>query len=170
MAGLSIEIDKLTNSIEHAKSGEAFDTRVVRVTKAERTKIRKKDWSFDWRAELDKDERHVLGLVTVHEPTVLQGLMSMEDRRDHVFLHLIESARSNLGTGKIYVGVPGNLVAYACRESLTYGHDGVVSFVAKTKLIVHYQNTLGARLLGGGRMTIDPPKAFELVERYFRTA
>jgi hypothetical protein len=169
MKGLDIEIDKLTNSIESSASGEVFNTLVVRITMADRTAIRKKDWRFDWKAELVKEGRLVHGLVTVNEPTVIQGLMSMEDRRDHIFLHLIESAKANMGKGKKYAGVPGNLVAFACRESLASGHDGVVSFVAKTKLIVHYQNTLGARSIGGGRMTIDPPKAFELIQRYFKT-
>jgi hypothetical protein len=34
---------------------------------------------------------------------------------DHVFMHLVESAPFNKGKTKLYSGVPGNLVAFACK-------------------------------------------------------
>ena len=45
--------------------------------------------------------------------------------------------------------MPGNLVAYACKESWEKGYQGFVAFVSKTKLIRHYEETLGARCIGG---------------------
>lgn len=44
----------------------------------------------------------------------------------------------------MYVGVPENLVAYACKLSFHRGAEGFVSFEYKTKLIDHYTNTVGA--------------------------
>ena len=52
-------------------------------------------------------------------------------------MHLIESAPFNLGKEKIYLGVPGNLVAFACKLSFQRGGEGYVSFLSKTKLIEH---------------------------------
>jgi hypothetical protein len=68
-----------------------------------------------------------------------------------------------------YEGVPGNLVAYACKISFQKGFDGFVAFTAKTKLIGHYENTLGAFHFKNQRMIIDTQAARILVEKYFKT-
>jgi hypothetical protein len=38
------------------------------------------------------------------------------------------SAPCNKGKSKMYSGVPGNLVAFACKVSFQRGHEGNVSF------------------------------------------
>ena len=43
---LDFEIDKLTNSIENAISGEVFDTTIVRLYPADGRQIKKSDWVF----------------------------------------------------------------------------------------------------------------------------
>ena len=53
---INIEIDKLTNSIVNAVTGEVFETEFERVTKNE---IRKSDWLFNWHAELKEDKRSI---------------------------------------------------------------------------------------------------------------
>jgi hypothetical protein len=48
-------------------------------------------------------------------------------------------------------------------------YDGVVSFIAKTQLIDHYKQTLGATQFGGSnRMYIDTNEARMLVNQYFQ--
>ncbi|MDR3329292.1 MAG: hypothetical protein LBS63_04195 [Prevotellaceae bacterium] len=66
-----------------------------------------------------------------------------------------------------YAGVAGNMVAYACKRSFELGFEGVVSFTAKTKLIEHYQKTLGATLISSQQMAINTPQARILVKKYF---
>ena len=88
-------------------------------------------------------------------------------KSDHVYLHLIESSPFNIGRNKTYFGVPGNLVAYACKLSFQRGGDGYVSFVAKTKLIDHYIKTLGAVHFGGHLMVINTESALKLINKYF---
>ena len=83
-------------------------------------------------------------------------------------MDLIESAKFNKGKSKLYIGVAGNLVAFACKTSFEKGYDGVVSFVAKTQLIDHYKQTLGAKLFGGNRMFIDTKEAKILTTKYFK--
>jgi hypothetical protein len=39
-------------------------------------------------------------------------------------MHLIESAPFNKGKNKVYAGVPGNLVAFACKLSFQRGFEG----------------------------------------------
>jgi hypothetical protein len=83
-------------------------------------------------------------------------------------MDLIESAKFNKGKKKLYKGVAGNLVAFACKTAFEKGYDGVVSFIAKTTLIEHYTLTLGAKLFGGNRMFIDTREAYILTMKYFK--
>lgn len=46
-------------------------------------------------------------------------------------MHLIESAKFNKGRKKLYRGVAGNLIAFACKMAFDKKYDGVVSFIAK---------------------------------------
>jgi hypothetical protein len=79
----------------------------------------------------------------------LQGLISFVVRADHVYMFLLESAAFNLVKNKLYEGVSGNLVAYACKVSFQRRGEGFVAFESKTKLIDHYIKTLGAYHYGG---------------------
>ncbi len=83
-------------------------------------------------------------------------------------MHLIENAKFNKGKNKLYKGVAGNLIAFACKESFSKGYDGIVSFIAKTKLIRHYQDTLGAKVFHANQMYIDTSESMKLVNRYFK--
>jgi hypothetical protein len=126
---------------------------------------------------LADDIREVFKLTIVNNPSVIQGLMSVTIENDHVYMNLLESAPFNIGEDKLYEigedklyeGVPGNLVAYACKISFRHGHEGFVAFTAKTKLIKHYEATLGAYHFGGHKMIIPTNASKKLVEKYFKT-
>ena len=83
-------------------------------------------------------------------------------------MHLVESAKFNKGKNKVYVGVPGNLVAFACKLSFDFGFDGFLAFDAKTALIKHYQKTLYATHFRGTRMFIENAAAIKLINQYFK--
>ena len=94
-------------------------------------------------------------------------MVSLEIKLDHVYMHLVESAPFNKGKLKMYAGVPGNLVAFACKLSFQRGHSGNVSFISKTQLIQHYNESLGAMHIGGRIMIIDTTAALKLINKYF---
>ena len=166
--GLDFEIDKLTNSIENAFTGDSFSTDIAIISNSEIKTITKKNgWLFDWKFEFKQPERDVYKLTIVNNQAIIQGLISIEIKFDHVYLHLVESASFNKGKEKIYAGVPGNLVAFACKLSFQRGHEGNVSFFSKTKLIQHYIDTLGAFHVGGRIMIIDTKAALKLINKYF---
>jgi hypothetical protein len=165
---IDLEIDKLTNSVENSLTGEVFDTEITRVSKGDLKAIRKSEWVFDWKLEFRIPKNEVYKLTTVNNPTIILGLLSIEDKHDHIFMHLIESAKFNKGKDKIYLGVPGNLVAIACKVSLDKGYDGYVAFDSKTVLIEHYKQILGATHLIRQRMFVDPIAAHKLISRYFK--
>jgi hypothetical protein len=165
---LDFEIDKITESIENADTGETLDTLVLPVTKTDMEEATKKNgWLFDWKFEYDQTGRQVYKLVAKEEAQTIHGLVSLEKRTGHVFMTLIENAPFNIGKGKKYLGVACNLTAYGCKLSLEYGFGGVVAFDAKTALISHYEKTLGAVRIGEKRMAIMEDKAMFLLEKYF---
>lgn len=166
---LDFVIDKLTNSIMNSVTGEVFDTEVTQILMKDSKQIKKADWRFDWQKELKDSANEIYKQTTVNNSTIIQGLICFTDKHDHIFMSLIESARLNKGKHKIYKGAAGNLVTFACKVSFDKGYDGVVSFVAKSQLIEHYQQTLGAQIFGGGnRMFIDTKEALVLVKQYFK--
>ncbi|MCC6841172.1 MAG: hypothetical protein IT230_13525 [Flavobacteriales bacterium] len=165
---LAFEVDKLTRSIENVVTGDSFQTVVLPLTKEDLMAVAKKrGWLFDWKLEFKSAERKVFKLTTVENPNVVQGLVSLEVKPDHVAMQLVESAPHNLGKNKVYDGVMGNLVAFVCKVSVEHGFEGNVVFLAKTKLIHHYTEKLKAVHVGGHLMVIYPPAARYLVEQYF---
>lgn len=74
-----------------------------------------------------------------------------------------------LGRNKVYLGVPGNLIAFVYRLSFHRGFDGYVSFTSKSQLIEHYETTLGAKNIGGHLMVINTDSALKLIDKYFKT-
>jgi hypothetical protein len=166
--GLDFVVDKLTNSIENVVTGDSFSTDISIISNSDLKNVTKKNgWSFDWKSKLKQPQRDVYKLTIVNNQTIIQGLISLEIKSDHVYMHLVESAPFNKGKTKIYAGVPGNLVAFACKLSFQRGHDGNVSFFSKTQLVQHYINTLGAIHFGGRVMIIDTNAALKLLNKYF---
>lgn len=165
---LDFIVDKLTNSIQNVITGDSFPTTVSVVNKTDINMINAKgEWVFDWGLEFRKPEREVYKLTISNNPEIFQGLISVEIKSDHLFIHLLESAPFNKGSGKVYAGVPGNLVAFAAKLSFQRGHEGNIAFIAKTKLIRHYEETLGAKHFGGRLMIIDSAAALILIGKYF---
>jgi hypothetical protein len=166
---LDFVVDKLTNSVENTTTGEVFDTEIVRMTEQDLKQIKKNDWQFTWSKEIKDKTKEVYKLTTENNPTIIQGLLSIEDKKDHFFMHLIESSRFNKGKEKVYLGIPGNLVAFACKVSVDRGYKGFLAFDAKTALIKHYQETLYATHFRGLRMFIDTNAALRLISQYFKS-
>jgi hypothetical protein len=166
---LDFVVDRLTNSVQNIVTGDSFQTEISRLMLKDLKTVGKKNgWQFNWKKELENNSREVYKLIIVNNLNVIQGLISLTKEVDHIFMNLLESAPFNLGKNKMYEGVAGNLVAYACKISFQYGYDGFVAFVAKTALIEHYRKTLGAYLLGGQKMIIPTDASKFLVERYFK--
>ncbi len=161
-------IDKLTNSLENALTGETFNTEIRRLTKSDLKLIKAREWQFNWKKEIQDDKKEVYKLSVVNNPGIIQGLISIEYKSDHIFMHLVESAKFNKGKEKAYFGVPGNLIAFTCKLSWEKGFDGFVAFDSKTALMEHYQRTLGATHLGGQRMYINDVAARKLISKYFK--
>ena len=142
--------------IENRISGERFETAVAEITKKGVPRLDKKFWSFDWKKEHKQPDRVVYKLTTAENPDVIQGLVSLRDSGDHIFIFLVESASFNRGKSKLYIGVGGHLFAFACKQSFEKG------------LVNHYQQELGAAHIGSSlKMFVDTRAAKRLILHYF---
>jgi hypothetical protein len=90
-----IEIDKLTRSIENSITGDNFKTIVMEVNARDIKSLKKSDWLFDWKAEIKQSNKVVYKLVIADNTNIIQGLISLQDRGDHIFMRLIESNKFN---------------------------------------------------------------------------
>ncbi len=69
----------------------------------------------------------------------------------------------------MYLGVPGNLVAFGCKLSFEKEYRGFLVFDAKSALIKHYETSLGATHFKGLRMIIGTSAAEKLIKHYFKS-
>jgi hypothetical protein len=167
--GLDFIIDKLTNSIENLITGDSFQTEISILKNSDLKSVAKKNgWLFNWSEEFKNPVRDVYKLTISGNSKIIQGLVSLEIKSDHVYMHLVENAPFNKGQTKVYSGVAGNLVAYACKLSFQRGHYGNVSFLSKSQLVEHYEKTLGALHFGGRIMIIETKSALKLINKYFQ--
>jgi len=165
---LDFEIDKLTHSLEDTSTGNVLLTEVLPLEKADLKDISKKSgWKFNWKTEFSDSNKQVYKLILQNQPKIIQGLICFEKKSDHIFMPLIETAPHNLGKTKKYLGVAGNLVAFGCKLSFKHGFEGYIAFESKTKLIGHYEKTLGAKLLFGQHMELDTIASIKLIDLYY---
>lgn len=166
----SFIIDKLTDSILNTISGDSFQTEVSRITSVDLKNIIKKNgWNFNWKSEFNDIKKEVYKLTIVNNSNIIQGALSITIEEDHVYMNLLESSPFNVGKNKLYEGVSGNLVAFACKVSFQKGFDGFVAFTAKTNLIKHYEENLGAFHFKNQRMIIETEASKKLVKKYFKS-
>ena len=83
---IDAEIDKLTNSIENIITGDSFQTDVTFIDKNDLKSITKRTgWLFDWKNEYKHPDRDVYKLTIVGNPNIVQGLISITERRLYLY-------------------------------------------------------------------------------------
>jgi len=96
--GLDFIVDQLTNSIQNVVTGDSFATEVSILAANDLSGLTKRNgWLFNWKAENKDPVKEVYKLNIVNNPKIIQGLISLEVKEDHVFMHLVESAPFNKG-------------------------------------------------------------------------
>lgn len=84
--GLEFEIDKLTNSIQNVVSKDSFPTEISVINSiSELVDITEsKGWQFNWKSEFKEPYRDIYKLSITNNSTIIQGLISLEIKKDHV--------------------------------------------------------------------------------------
>lgn len=160
---IDIIIDKFTLCLEDKRTGEIFDTIIEPMTiSASRKRLDK--WKFDWHKETNPFALKLKG------SSEIQGLILLEDdeRERAIYVKMVESNPKNVGQSGKYYGVGPHLFAFACFEAKQRGYD-YIYFDAKTELIRHYQESLGAVFTGfGTRMFIEEEAFKRLIKKYYK--
>lgn len=165
---LDFTVDVLTHSVVLVKTAESFKTEVLLLESQDLNSLAKKSgWKFNWRKEYKENSGGLYKLCVVGIDEI-QGVISLERKTDHIYVRLLENAPFNIGQNQLYKGVAGNLMAFACLQSLNAGYNGVISFDSKSNLIEHYSLSLDAVLLGGQRMAIFENEAARLINTYYK--
>lgn len=160
---IDIRIDELTDCLIERQTGNLVDTYYEK----RNVPIKQKDfkgWKFDW-SKPEKNGYDIYELFLKDSETV-QGRIAYRIDGGVADVDIVESAPQNMGHNGKYKGVGGHLFALACQASFEAGCDGFVAFTAKTNLIEHYKESLGAKVLNGQRMYIDESAAKVLIEKY----
>lgn len=126
------------------------------------------DWdpTFDWSIYINHSEIEVYKM-TISGYDEIQGAIALENREDHVFVHLIESAPHNRFS-KVFDYVGEHLIAFACKRSIELGHDGYIAFQAKTRLVPYYEKNMDAQHIKSGYMIITDSVARKLIMLYLQ--
>lgn len=95
-----------------------------------------------------------MGLVCIIDHT--------EANINAIEIELLEVCYENVGVQKIFEGISGCLIAFACRESFKRGHDGFVLLTPKTVLIEHYIKKYGFHFVG--IKSISRPQGFMVAD------
>ena len=165
---IATEIDDLTPCLRRVSDGQIVETTLEKIHPK---KSNFNEWEFDWTIP-EKEGYSVFALYANGDKNV-QGLLATRIEKGYVDLALVEASPENSPHNphfpgkKKYEGVGGHLFAEACKQSVESGNDGYVAFTAKTSLINHYQNVLGATVIYGQRMQIDEEAASVLIKKYF---
>ncbi|WP_150274168.1 hypothetical protein [Paenibacillus tepidiphilus] len=149
----------------HIRSGERYPVSFLALQPID-IKKQMQDWElgFDWSIYFGQSGIEVYKMV-IRGNDVIQGVIALERREDHVWVHLIESIpveRKELDL------IGEHLIALACKRSMELGFEGAVALQSKRKerLMLYYMNVIGASHFGGGLMVIDEPVAQHLVMLY----
>ncbi|MFT5647034.1 MAG: hypothetical protein ACI976_001723 [Aureispira sp.] len=110
---------------------------IEKVKKSDVQKLKgNKNFSFDWSLEVEND----VYKVKREGKNETLGLMSLSDipKEKRIHINLIEASKENVGKGKKFKNIAGNLLAFACKMAFKKGYDGFVSLLPKSKIIVIY--------------------------------
>lgn len=160
---IEIIIDGLTDCLVETKSGKIVETEYIK----RNNPIKPKDykgWKFKWNTT-EKNGYDIYELYVKGNGSV-QGRISFRIDGGVADVDIVETAPHNYGHDGRYTGVGGHLFAIACKISMDAGCDGFVAFTAKNKLIEHYKEALGAKVLNGQRMYIGETEAKVLIKKY----
>lgn len=141
---------------------EAF---ITAVESGDFKKITRRRFFFDWKLVRDSCRLYKLILAGSGEILGLMGLMDHPEEKRVEILLLAVSAE-NKGAAKIYDGIAGCLIGYACRDALEkYDAYAIVSLTPKTLLKAHYMEKYG--MADAGRQVYLEKSALKnLLQKY----
>lgn len=151
--------------LEHLRSGELYPVSFKPLRPID-IEEQLHDWNenLNWSLYFGFSNVEVYKMV-IRGDDVIQGAIALERKEDHVWIHLIESIPNERKELDL---IGEHLIAFACKRSKDFGHDGAIGFRSKTKkrLMEYYIHEVGAEHIGNGLMLIDESVAEHLIMLY----
>ncbi|MEM6719322.1 MAG: N-acetyltransferase [Bacteroidota bacterium] len=151
-------------NIVDVRTGKKHLVEILPVEKDDYKKITKSIFWLNWKEEQDFS---VYKLQRKGSNELL-GLISLEnfDAESRVEIRLLAVSKNNRGKSKEYANIAGNLIAFACIESLKlYGEMACVSLVPKTELVAHYIEKYDM-LQAGRSLFLEGIELIRLITKY----
>ena len=147
------------------KSTKKQERAVILLASLSDLKAADKSGRFEFNWELEK-KKEVYKLQIEATGEVI-GLMALEDipREVRIDIHVLEASKENVGANKIYSGVAGCLIAFACRQAFLRGYSGFISLTPKDVLSQHYIDAYGFVGMGVKLCSFDE-NSESLIEKY----
>lgn len=149
--------------MKRKNTGEWVEAIIEQVSPEYLTVLPEDRFSFDWSKTKGTE---VFGIRLKNEESPL-GIISIEDIPSElrIFIRLLEVSRENTGRNKIYEGIAGCLIAFACIIAFQKDYDGFVSLIPKTELINHYKRKYGFREFGT-HLFLEGERSDFLIKQY----
>ncbi len=145
-------------------SGLSKEIEITLVNNLDYKSITKSRFWFDWKQEKDYN---VFKLCLKGTDDIL-GLVSLDifTKESRIEIRLLAVSKENRGKAKLLDLIAGNLIAFACIESIKkFGEMACVSLVPKTDLIQYYMDEYGM-LQAGKSLFIDGNELLQLIKKY----
>lgn len=171
---INVYIDEYTPCLRDSKTGEIFETEVIRIKrKSFLSKFNKRNgWYVNWVELLKENEIYAL---VIKGTVSIEGLVALKAIDDYgaVYVTWLCSAPHNnpiIAETKKYIGVGGHLFAIAIDRSIKNGFSGAITGNAANKdLLNHYCEVFNATHIGiihPYQFFIDEENAKKIIEVY----
>lgn len=128
--------------------------------------LTKKRYSFSWKSFKGKATIYKLGIEGIDDILGVMGLIHVKEEK-RIEIKLLASSAENIGKTKVYDGVAGCLIAFACKLAVReYGTEACVSLVPKTELVSHYMKKY-YMLNAGWQLYLEGGVLIKLLKEYF---
>lgn len=145
-------------------NNRTYKVDIQKVDRVDFLTISRSRYFFDWKKE---EKYHLVKLTKFGDDDIL-GLASFEeiDEEKRIHVRLLAAAKENVGQGKMYDGIVGNLLAYVAKQAvLRYAEWACISLRSKTQLANHYVKKYKMNITGM-TLSLEVPEILELIEYY----
>ena len=150
--------------IVEVSTGVVCPIEVVPVHEPDFRSLSKARYFFDWKEERNEE---VYKLVLKGQKDVL-GLVSIEriPTEFRVHIRLLTVSKENMGSGKAYDDIAGNLIAHVAKiAAADYGSLACVSLRPKSTIAQHYISKYSMKVTGK-TLSLEVPEIIDLINQY----
>jgi hypothetical protein len=151
--------------IEEVSNSDMKEVEVTSLDPKDMRNLTKSRYAFDWKKPYKESLVFVLRIKGAQDILGAMAIVKFPSELRYE-VKLLATSRENVGKNKIYEGIAGCLLSFACRECIReYGYLACVSLIPKTELRDHYIRKYNMSE-GGAQVYLDSKSLVDLINRY----